>query len=137
MGKTKLLANMVSEIEAAAYRRGFNDGLRTAIKAVKSLRSSKQQSAEPDGSDPDAGPLAPRPRITRRLRQRSDQMRVLEAIRATPGMRGVEILRTLETANTPVHERTLRTALARLKGHGFIEQREDRWYEVQAAGQSN
>jgi hypothetical protein len=52
-------------------------------------------------------------------------------------MRGVEILHHLQTAGTPIRERTLRTALARLKHYTFIEQREERWYEIQAAGQSN
>jgi hypothetical protein len=52
-------------------------------------------------------------------------------------MRGVEILHHLQMAGTPIRERTLRTALARLKHYTFIEQREERWYEIQAAGQSN
>ncbi len=57
-------------------------------------------------------------------------MRVLKAIRAKPGMRGVEILNYLAESGTTVHERTLRTALARLK-NTFIEQKEERWYEIQ------
>jgi hypothetical protein len=145
VAKTKLLTNMVHEIEAAAYRRGFNDGVRASLKAVKRLRPDVQAGGS-NGSDlnrvvsasaaiPATSTVSAQP--VRQLRENSDQMRVLKAIQASPGMRGVEILRALEAAGTTVHERTLRTALARLKYHHFIEQREERWYEIQAAGQSN
>lgn len=116
---------MVHEIEAVAYKRGFTDGLRAAMKAVKDLRSTGRMEAH-DGNGADADPLAP----VRQMRENSDQMKVLKAIRAKPGMRGVEILTWLTAHGTPVHERTLRTALARLK-NSHIEQREERWYEIQ------
>jgi hypothetical protein len=139
VAKTKLLTNMVHEIEAAAYRRGFNDGVRAALKAVKGLRP-RQPIADTNGSGLEqtaplesVAPVAP-PQPTRQLRENSDQMRVLKAIQTNPGMRGVEILRALEAVGTPVHERTLRTALARLKLN-HIEQREERWYPKRAAGQ--
>jgi hypothetical protein len=129
VGRTKLLANMVHEIEEVAYKRGFNDGVRAAMKAVKGLRPAPQRDSEAgNGADVLA---APQP--TRQLRENSDQMKVLNAIRAKPGMRGVEILSWLEAQGTKVHERTLRTALARLKNN-FIEQREERWYEMRPAG---
>jgi len=139
VGKTKLLANMLSEIEADAYRHGFNDGVRAALKAVKGLRPSdpNQRVTGANGAEPvdPFDPTEPRAQSqpTRQLRENSDQMRVLKAIRTTPGMRGVEILHSLKTAGTPVHERTLRTALARLKQHRFIEQREECWYEMRPA----
>jgi hypothetical protein len=137
VAKTKLLNNMISAIEADAYRRGFNDGLRAAMRAVKGLRPTAQHAdADAGGAEPleqpDPVPSEAPPKPPRQLRENSDQMRVLKAIQSSPGMRGVEILRTLEAAGTPVHERTLRTALARLKGT-FIEQREERWYELQSA----
>jgi hypothetical protein len=139
VGKTKLLANMLSEIEAE-YRHGFNDAVRAALKAVKGLRPSDPNQkvtgahgAEPfDPLDPAASRAQSQP--TRQLRENSDQMRVLQAIRTTPGMRGVEILHSLKTAGPPVHERTLRTALARLKQRSFIEQREGLWYAMRPTG---
>ena len=136
VGKNKLLANMVSALEADAYRRGFNDGVRAALKAVKGLRPAKHPPAPAvNGSKvAEPAPVEP-PQPVRQLRENSDQMRVLKTIRTNPGMRGVEILRSLEAARTPVHERTLRTALARLRDNHFIEQKEERWYEIQTAGQ--
>lgn len=136
MTKNKLLKDVVSGIEAEAYRRGFNDGLRAAVSAVKGLRpdahkAEATETVSPSGNGADINqhntPFANKPN----LRENSDQMRVLKAIRSNPGMRGVEILRALEGAGTPVHERTLRTSLGRLKRNKFIEQREERWYETQ------
>jgi hypothetical protein len=136
--RSKLLKDVVSEIEAEAYRRGFNDGLRAAVSAVKGLRPDAHKadaiesiSATTNG----AGAVQDTPFPNKpNLRENSDQMRVLKAIRSNPGMRGVEILRALESAGTPVHERTLRTSLGRLKRNKFIEQREERWYEMRSAG---
>ncbi len=63
-----------------------------------------------------------------RMRKNSDQMRVLETIRKTPGLRGIEIVRAIEMAGHIIHERTVRTALSRLTRIGMIEQREGGWY---------
>lgn len=65
---------------------------------------------------------------TRKLRQGSDQMKVLQMIQARPGQRGVD----LAAALAPVNERTVRTALNRLKKHHFIEQKEGRWYAAKS-----
>ena len=133
MGRTKELANFVSGIEEAAYRRGYNDGLRDASAALKKLRheASNEQAQEPlpASASNGRGHLAGGPdQVERqpRLRKNSDQMRVLEAIRAVPGMRGMEIVRAVGD----IQERTVRTALSRLKGAGYIEQREDRWFQT-------
>jgi hypothetical protein len=146
MARTKLLSDFVSQIEADAYRRGFNDALRAFSGAVKGLRPTASTTAtesqiEPKSDDVNSQePQLPMKRggsiPRRRLRENSDQMRVLKAIRETPGMRGIEIVRTIEAAGQAIHERTVRTALSRLKGAGMIEQREEKWYEIQT-GQSH
>lgn len=56
-------------------------------------------------------------------RKGSDQQRVLECIQNSPGLRGVEVVQRLSGEN-PVHERTVRTAIARLKRDGKITQHE-------------
>jgi hypothetical protein len=119
---------MVHQIEEVAYKRGFNDGVRAALKAVKGLRPSErdQDSETVNGAVVEPTPHPP----VRQLRENSDQMRVLNAIRAKPGMRGVEILNWLAEQGVTVHERTLRTALSRLKKN-YIEQKEERWFEIQ------
>ena len=62
----------------------------------------------------------------RRLREGSDQMKVYRLIQSRHGMRGAEIAQAV----SPVNERTVRTALNRLKKHEFIEQKEGRWYPL-------
>jgi hypothetical protein len=137
MGRTKALASLVSEIEQTAYQRGYADGLRAAASAIKKLRHPHQNGTVTDEpATEEASPLAldspsPKPK----LRENSDQFRVLQAIRNQAGMRGIEIVRAITAAGHNIHERTVRTALSRLKG-AYIEQREDRWYEIET-GQSH
>jgi hypothetical protein len=59
--------------------------------------------------------------------------RVFLSIKARPGRRGVEIANEFATATPPLLERTVRTALFRLKGDGDIVAVENRWYATDAA----
>ena len=52
---------------------------------------------------------------------------VVSVIEANPGLRGVEVVRKIQEQEE-VHERTVRTALRRLRGAGVIAQREGKWY---------
>jgi hypothetical protein len=45
-----------------------------------------------------------------------------------PGLRGVDIVRALEKKGTPVVDRTVRSALRRLKGSKIVWQRNGKWY---------
>lgn len=141
MGRSKLVASFISQIEAEAYRRGFNDALRAVSGAVKRLRPSTSGHAteheiEPIPPKVNSNPQLPLDRARPlRLRENSDQMRVFRTIRENPGLRGIEIVRAIETAGHTIHERTVRTALSRLKRADMIEQQEDKWYEKQT-GQS-
>jgi hypothetical protein len=49
------------------------------------------------------------------------------AIFAEPGLRGVDIVRVLESNGTPVSDRTVRSALRRLRGKA-VWQRKHKWY---------
>ncbi|HVZ28580.1 MAG TPA: hypothetical protein VG798_08005 [Rhizomicrobium sp.] len=53
---------------------------------------------------------------------------VLHMIETKPGLRGAEIVEALKWAGTPVHERTVRTALWRLKQAQKIVKRAGQWY---------
>jgi hypothetical protein len=57
---------------------------------------------------------------------------VYETIQLNPGLTGVEIVRLLEKAGTPINERTVRTALFRLKVDK-IAAVENRWYTTEVA----
>jgi hypothetical protein len=119
MDRSRLDA-IVSELEDAAYKRGLDDALRAITEAVARLR--------------DVNPISPQPhKTTPRLRAGSDMDRVLEAVKRKPGLRGIELVSVLEENGTPVEERTLRTALHRLKVRGFLENRETRWFPAESA----
>jgi hypothetical protein len=111
---------IVSELEDAAYKRALDDALRAITEAVELLRR--------------ANPISPQPHnTTRRLRAGSDMDKVLAAVKRKPGLRGVELVSVLKESGTPVEERTLRTALHRLKVRGFLENRETRWFPAESA----
>jgi hypothetical protein len=63
------------------------------------------------------------------LRPGTDQAKVLDIVRANPGLKGSEIAQRLPLAE----ERTIRTSLRRLKlKRGLIEQRDDGcWYPTE------
>lgn len=141
MGRSKLVSDFVSQIEAEAYRRGFNDALRAVSGAVKGLRPlasghATEHEIEPAPQKVNSNSQLPLERSKPlHLRENSDQMRVFRTIRENPGLRGIEVVRAIETAGYTIHERTVRTALSRLKRADMIEQQEDKWYEKQT-GQS-
>lgn len=62
----------------------------------------------------------------------SDQAAVLSDIRAHPGSKGVDIVRRLEAKG--IKERTIRTAIHRLKKRGAIIQQMGKWCPVDARG---
>ena len=58
--------------------------------------------------------------------------RVYETIQQHPGLTGVELVRHLEKAGTPLNERTVRTAIFRLK-KDKIQSVQHRWYPIDVA----
>ena len=66
-----------------------------------------------------------RKRVTTKVRPGSDSFLVLKAVQMNPNKRGSEIRDILSASNSPVNERTMRTALRRLRVRGFIEQNAD------------
>lgn len=61
-------------------------------------------------------------------RKPSAEDRVFEIIKAIPGLRGTMVVTSLAETGEPVKERTVRTALWRLKDRKVIEQRGREWY---------
>ena len=126
--RTKL-DDFIAEIEAAAYQRGVADTwAKMTVHLHKFVNDFNEMEAKDIGestftvepvSDPEDVDR------TREPREGSDQAKVLMAIRETPGVRGVDIVNDL--AGT-VEERTVRTALHRLKKREAIYQREGKWY---------
>lgn len=112
------LNEIAKAIEAEAYNKGWNDAIKAIMTNIR--RTGKRFSDQLNGIS------VPRS-ASRRPRQGSDTHKVLSRIKHQPGLTGVELVSALKEVGTPVHERTVRTALHRLRGR-FIEQRDERWY---------
>jgi len=128
MTTSEKLAQLAAELELAAYQRGYRDGLRAASTSIQKLMSADAESELPAETS-DSG--REKPRIRLRMRKGSDQYRVLDFIEKNPGLRGVQIVERLSASKSdeePIEERTVRTALHRLKQHGMIVQQENAWY---------
>lgn len=106
------LDRIIAEIEQRSYRRGWDDAIRHIVNAAKVTL--------PDGEAPRAA--------SRRRREGSGQQVLVDIIRERPGLGGVELVAASEQRGTPIKERTLRTALIRLKRGGEIINRNGKWY---------
>lgn len=74
------------------------------------------------------GTPAPMPQRKARGRRAQAPKLVVSVLEQSPGLRGVDIVKKIQEQGTAVHERTIRTALRRLKKAGVIAQREGKWY---------
>ena len=130
MDKAKQLEGFIASLEQEAYRRGIADTLAVIIGAATHLAEEHSISigvTAPTSSEQSQ----PRQRRRRMPRRDSYQARVLAEIKRNIGLRGVEIVEALAKSDKPVPERTMRTALRRLRDAGQIEQRADgRWYSA-------
>jgi hypothetical protein len=120
----------LKEIQADARRQAINEMGRIIVEALRKAGVEL----------PDNHPVVVRnPQRHRKIngahrgtpRSNSGQARVLRIIQQFPGSRGFQIVvRSAETGRA-INERTVRTALARLKKRGNIEMREDGgWYPI-------
>jgi transposase len=114
------LNKIAAEIAAEAYTKGWNEAISAIMAGVRQVGRKNTISQSEAATAP----------AKRRPRKGSDAMKVLEQIIKKPGLTGAGIVSALENAGTPVHERTVRTALHRLRGK-FIEQREEAWYPIE------
>lgn len=106
------LKQALGEIEAQAYRRGWEE-------AMAILKQVSQQHQEDLFSNP--------------LRKDSHQDQsviqlVQEIIKETPGLTGIQIVERAVLLDSSAHERTVRTALRRLRIRGLIKNENSRWF---------
>lgn len=119
-----VLQDAVAEIEANAYRRGVDDTVREFKKQIVAALDSIAAALTVTRTETVRG-------IKRhvRIRENSNASRVFDAISDLPGLSGADLHRHLDQGPNPVNERTMRTALRRLRVRGLIEKRGGGWFK--------
>jgi hypothetical protein len=129
------LGRLWKEAEKVAYQRGFRDatrGMRQSLRHLKKKRGPNKKAKRKKRLKSRVVVRSKPPKQPEReLRVGSHPHRVFQFIKiAKPPMRTKEIVSTMEAQD--ILGRTTRTALNRLKEHGFIEKREGRWHPLGA-----
>lgn len=124
--------------ERAAWNAGFHEGFREGWDAGRKWfqEALEKASAQPEPPVARADQNAPLALFTLQPSAGSGVRAadiVFDVIEANPGIRGVEIVNATHEVGTPVIERTVRTALYRMKREGRIKNLEGRWFTAEAA----
>ncbi|MBX9747084.1 MAG: hypothetical protein K2X34_09295 [Hyphomonadaceae bacterium] len=110
------------------HQQGWAEGYAHAFWVMEQARTQQAAPAPPARAEP---PTAPP--LEEEEPSTSAQDIVWSVVNAKPGLRGVEIVAETEAMGKAVKERTVRTALHRLKKDGLIINRDERWYPPEAA----
>ncbi len=103
------------------YNQGWTAGYEAAVRQLQEARATPPREARPETTGPPIEEDTEDEALTAK-----DV--VFNIISATPGLRGVQIVAATEKAGTPLKERTVRTALHRLKTADKIKNVDERWY---------
>lgn len=115
------IARIIESAERAAYERGWRD-------ATDAITGAAEQAKRPSGAV--VAPEKPSPPTPRRTgRPSSPAIRIVEdCITATPGMKGVDVVKAAQSIDGTIKERTVRTCLRRLRLQKKIWKRNGLWY---------
>jgi hypothetical protein len=131
------IARLVQAAEEAAYQRGWDDACEAMKEAADSVRrfitpaasASHTHTADPISAATHTYTLVKTPHHGRAGRPASAAIVVVEdCINASPGKKGVEVVKAVQLVDPQIPERTVRTALRRLKMNKKIWQRNGLWY---------
>jgi hypothetical protein len=121
----------IAELENAAYQRGVADTWAKLIDHMAPLREFLD-ALQREGERTNAVADVNEAQEVRAPREGSDQAKVLDAIRYSfDGLRGIEVVKELQGT---VEERTVRTALHRLKNRKAIFQKDGKWFAAPSPG---
>jgi hypothetical protein len=126
-GQREQIERLLDEMERESresYARGWRDAI-AALQAKAPEMAPINPIADKGGNGANVDSVA-----LQRQRGRPEKAisLVKNEIFAEPGLRGVDIVRSLEKKGTPVGDRTVRSALRRLKGAKIAWQRNGKWY---------
>jgi hypothetical protein len=126
------IAQIIADAERNAYARGVNDTI-TAFATVFQAKSEELLKVPavpvPDPAPPKAPAKGASATSTENRGRPSKAVTVVDnAIAATPGMTGVEVVKAVHAVDAAIPERTVRTCLRRLRLNKKIWRRGGRWY---------
>jgi hypothetical protein len=120
------IARLLEAAEEAAYKRGWDDACDAMKEAADSVKAGHFY---PPTADEMREPVLVTPHHGRTGRPASAAIVVVEdCINASPGKKGVDVVKAVHLIDAGIPERTVRTALRRLKIHKRIWQRNGLWY---------
>jgi hypothetical protein len=125
----RALFEALNGLETTLYNMGYDAGFNAGWDAaVRRFTAVIEQRPEPDA----APTVRPQPA---KIGDRIDadlpaKERVLQLIQLSPGLRGVELVEALNKDGATMPERTVRTALHRLKNSGQVRNEDGKWYAV-------
>jgi hypothetical protein len=118
----------MKEWEAASYRRGFDEGWKACndgwLKMLNEATQKREAAATEVPAEVPNGEFGGESRVSQ---ARASDV-VLNIIKERPGLRGIEIVKATGGAGPAIHERTVRTALHRMKRDKLIKVLDGRWY---------
>jgi hypothetical protein len=124
---------MLTQLETDSYARGMADALAAVRAALDQIAAGSKampvRKADPEQSAAILTAAEKSQENKPRFRANSDVGRVFDEICKHPGNRGFQLQALLAMSGSVVNERTMRTALNRLKKRGYVEQRaEGAWF---------
>jgi hypothetical protein len=115
------IARIIADAEQAAYERGWHEALLSVALAAKQMSNPNIASAPAKAS--------PSPPSGRPGRPASNTVQIVgDIITENPGMTGVDVVKAAQAIDNTIKERTVRTALRRLRLAKIIWKRSGLWY---------
>jgi hypothetical protein len=120
------IARIVQDAEEAAYKRGWDDACDAMKKSTDTVKASYFHPPTAEEMNVDVLIVSHHGRTGRPA---SAAIGVVEdCINASPGKKGVDVVKAVQLIDSAIPERTIRTALRRLKIQKKIWQRNGLWY---------
>ncbi|HTC04212.1 MAG TPA: hypothetical protein VK749_12495 [Xanthobacteraceae bacterium] len=116
------IARIIADAEQAAYQRGWHEALLSVAIAAKQMCNPNIATAPAKASPPE-------PPVARPGRPSSNTVKIVgDIIIENPGMSGVDVVKAAQAIDSMIKERTVRTALRRMRLAKVIWKRSGLWY---------
>jgi hypothetical protein len=126
----EMIAKLEKDAEERGYQRGFVEGIRSARQALDALEAPAKTTEIPDNY---FNTLIRAPHHGTSRKPTANNV-VLGVIVRTPGLTGRQLVDRCAAEGTPIEERTLRTALFRLRKKGEIKKIKEGWHPTETPG---